>query len=161
MPQSLIQLPKTAEFVIRGWNVTIENHKIVNDEMGLFSTIIGVVDTSGSNKQTLYQLEKLGISFESAIECCASELELDVNILSEIIWYHIGMQKPASILENEEGKDLFLYFSKSVTGRIIADQYIEKIRSCNNWEELYEELNLKSKFRKDMTKKIRTGLKWR
>ena len=146
MPQSLTQLPKTADVDIAGCDIYIRDHKVVTAD-GLFGAITWIVSDGDSNRETLYQFEKYGINFESAIECCAHELECDVRVLIYAI-----MQYAPSLLEDR--RELLADFLESRAGRAIADMYAEKIRSCSNWGELYDEMDHKSKFQKDVGNKI-------
>ena len=146
MPQSLTQLPKDAYFRILGWEIKIRNHKIWGYfDSGFFGVMMHIIRDADSNKQTLYQYEKHGISFEMVIECCAQEFEEDAVILANIITRELHERRSFS-------------FSESAAGRKIAEQFIEKIRSCDDWGELYDEMYETSKFRKDIKNRIREGL---
>ena len=149
MPQNLIQLPKEAEFEIAGWPVIIHNYKVPDDD-SMFGSIIWVVNKIDPGRKILNKFEKHGVSFEAAIECCIKELEVDAGML---VFFFKWMYK----IRNS--KELAVGFSKSKGGKLIADQYMEKIRSCNNWEELYDELHHTSKFQKDMKNRIIPELK--
>ena len=152
MPQSLIQLPKEADFKIDGRDIEIWDHKFGNDG-GLIWHIICIIHSPFSNRETLTELEKHGISFEAVIEYCVTELERDIDIRTHIInWYH----NIRNYLEcNTTDEWIAIYnFSKSMTGKKIADKLVEKIRSCDNWEELYDELHRDSRFQKDLKKRI-------
>ena len=148
MSQSLTQLPKTADIEIQGWHTTwtlkIRNNK-PDDEEGLFSEIMWIITESDPGNQILNKFEKHGISFEMAIECCAQELEENPKVFEYfIIWeYSMG-----------DSEELVASFSESVAGRTIAGQFVEKIRSCNNWEELYNEFHRTSKFQQDIKSRI-------
>ena len=158
MAQSLTGLPESADIDIANWWVSIRDHEIIDGDGGLFNMIIGIAGVEGFGRGMLYQLEKLGISYEAAIECCAHELEQNVGVLVDVIRWHI-IRCGIEDMTGEEYVDLFLSFSKSEAGRNIAGQFVEKIRSCDNWDDLYDELNHMSKFYKDMRKKIGMELK--
>ena len=151
MPQSLTRMPKEVSFKFYWHTITIQNHRVVYMG-GFFGIIVDTIQSIDSSSQSLYQLEKHGISFEMAIECCAHELEHDVSVLA----YNIrNYEMPGlKFSRNSDGWIPFVDFSKSKKGRAIADQFIEKIRSCSNWEELYDELQLSSQFQKDMKSRI-------
>ena len=157
MPQSMTQLPKEADFNIDGWWVTINNHQI-SKYVSLWLKIINISQSPRSDKNTLYQFEKHGVSFEAAIEWCATEFEENADVLADVIYWHYGIQK---VRENTVGSqfNLFSAFSESKAGRKIAVQYIEKIRCCNNWEELYEEMQMTSRFHEDMKSRIKVEVK--
>ena len=152
MPQSLIQLPKEAEFKIAGQIITISNRMVVT-RMGLFDKILDIVNYPYSDIKTLMDFEGHGVSFEAAIECCANELEWNMDVITDLI-YHNYYTKRVYKNGMDCNWDKIRAFSTGEAGRIIADQFIEKIRDCDNWEELYNEMLYTSKFTKDMKKKI-------
>ena len=150
MPQNLIQLPKEAYFPVSITTITIQDHKVVN-RYGLFGKIGSITRRSNSDMQSLYQFEKHGVSFEAAIEECARELEHDIHILANAISDHY------EIWEKDDGCNRWnnlCDFAASETGRVMASQFIEMIRSCDNWEQLYDHMQLNSKFQKEMKGKI-------
>ena len=151
MPQSLTQLPETASFEIGGCHVKIDDHKVV--DWFLFVYVWSIINEVDSDLQTLTEFEKHGISFESLIEYCVHELECKEYALTKLIWHNdLGecsmKDSVAGIWETNHN------YSKSVEGRNIAEQLVEKIRSCDDWNELYEEIHWKSKFHKYMKSKI-------
>ena len=156
MPQSLTQLPKTTEFKIWGRWIVIDDHEVINHD-GLFVTMMHVINDEGSDKQTLYQFEKEGINFESAIERCAYELEYDPQLIALFIWdyVHPEIRKfDANVTWSEMG-----IFSESVACRKIVEQLIDKIRSCNDWQDFYDEMQETTKFHKDVKKRMIKELK--
>ena len=153
MPQDLTQLPKTADVDIAGCDIHIHNHKVVTAD-GLFGPIMYIVTWSDLPKNELVKFEKHGISYEAAIECCVLNLEKDAEVLTDLIYHDYDMKRVSKNGTDSNWNDLHI-FSKSVAGRIIAGQFVEKIRSCDNWEELYNELHLTSKFSTDMKNKIK------
>ena len=153
MPQSLIQLPKTAEFVICGERIRIKDHRFMSS-YSYFFKIMSIIKDSKSDSDTLYQFEKHGISYEATIEHCAYELEHDADALFNVIYwiYRIRNITGANINKNW---NVIGDFSESGAGGKIAEQIIEKIRSCENWGQLYEEMHPESRFSEDMKKKTR------
>ena len=153
MPQSLIQLPKEADIIIGECEVRIKNHKVDNST-SIMEVISDIVCSSPDNRNILSEFEKHGISFETAIENCVEDLEEKPYILGYITWHNL-----LYIHEKEEKmwnmRARGLKFSESEAGRTVAGIYVEKIRSCNNWEELHDELNPNSKFSRDMAKHIK------
>ena len=172
MPQSLIQLPKDADFRILKHRIIIRDYRIVSGN-GLFSMILYIVDGFSSDRQTLHQLEEHGISWEMAIECCVQELEYDMQTMTGIMCWQYNViyeyeQAGNSTSEpcrkfSDDGKvsrwDKIHTFSKSDACRRIVEQHIEKIRSCENWGELYNEMHYQSKFRKDIKRQIEMEIK--
>ena len=152
MPQSLTRLPKEASFKFYWHTITIQNHRVVYMG-GFFGIIVDTIQSIDSSSQSLYQLEKHGISFEMAIEYCAHEFEHDISVLA----YNIGNYGMPAIMKfdsNHDGWIPLLNFSESKKGRAIAEQFIEKIRSCSNWKELCDELCKKSEFSKNLKKQL-------
>ena len=155
MPQSLTQLPKTADIKIVGgggheWEIKIHNHRIINCANGLWGVIIDIIRDSDSSMDTLYQFEKHGISWEMAVECFAHELEYNDNtaLSHTIYWCHDILKFEEMItektLERIDG------FSASPTGRSIAEMYVDTVRNCDNWEQLYLQMHPTSRFQKEM-----------
>ena len=159
MAQSLIQLPKGARFNVGLCFIIIHDHKIINT-WGLLGHIMWIIEDSFSDRETLYQFEKHGVNFETAIECCAQELEDDTKVLVRAIYnYH----RPEQILYLDERNytGTRRQFSASPAGRIIAGQLIDKIRSCDDWGDLYDKLHPTSEFWKEMGSRIkRDTIQW-
>ena len=158
MPQSLTGLPQTADIKINGYVITIRDHK-VKYWYGLYYQIMSIVEKSNTNRHTLTQFEKYGISFEAAIEYCVAELEHDTYAFSELIlyiylWKNEGLSK--NITDYKHKCDVF---SASMEGRKIVEQLVEGIRNCNDWGELYDQVNLSTKFHKDIKKRISMEIK--
>ena len=151
MPQNLIQLPEEADFTILKHYVTVRNHRIVFND-GLWNKILEIIRDSCADIHTLYWFEKYGISWETAVECCAGELENNPEILANTIRRHYQYNPECY---GEYWQPL-LDFSKSVAGRTIAGQHIEEIRSCDNWGELYDKLQITTEFSEDMKEKIKS-----
>ena len=145
MGQSLTRLPKEAEFEIDGWPIEIHNHCIAHED-GLTGNIMSIILKPDSDRNTLKQFEKYGISFEMVIEKCVYELEYNTTILT---FYITGINE-----DNESYWGKVNQFSASDAGRRIAGQVIEKIRSCDDWGMLYDELHFSSRFQKEIKKKI-------
>ena len=158
MPQSLTQLPKDADFRVLGWEIQTRNHRIINCAHGLWGVIIDIIRDSDSSMDTLYQFEKQGISWEMAVECFAHELEYHDTALSDTIcWCYDNLE--IKKMFTEKTLERIDGFSESAAGRKIAEQFIEKIRNCDDWEELYDEMQMTGKFRKDMKRRIKRELK--
>ena len=155
MPQSLIRMPKTADMEIAGWSIHIDDHEVVGVD-GLFGNIMYIIIHKYSSWKTMADFENHGISFEAAVEECVRELENKADILKQIIFWFYKVHQITGIYV--ETIDL-LRFSESVAGRKIAEQFIEKIRSCENWQELYDEMHLTSKFQKEMKNRIKKEMK--
>ena len=153
MPQSLIQIPESAEFDIEGYTITIRDHKVVYVG-GLHGEILYLIRSKTSYRDMLYQLEKHGISFEAAIECCSQELVEREHVLANTIYWLYDTVGKIKMTGKKNTQEVIIDFSKSAAGRKIAEQFVEKIRSCGNWGELYDELQLTTKFNRDMEERI-------
>ena len=155
MPQSLIQLPKTADFKIGGWYIKITDHKIESIN-NLFDCIVGIIIDPRFDRQILYQFEEHGISFETVIEECARELEEDPEVFA---WSRYRDRNSWFLGCKHTDRAHLLAFSESVAGRKIVELVVEKIRSCDNWDDLYDEMQLTTKFNENMGKRINKELK--
>ena len=148
MAQSLVGLPKKTRFEINGILIEIKNHK-VTEIMGLVGKIKWIANTKESDRDTLTEFEKYRISFETAIECCVQELENNPIILGSTIWWYDIKTNLKAIID----------FSATGNYETYAELYIEKLRDCQNWGELYDELNNKSRFARYMKRLFSKGLK--
>ena len=152
MPQSLTRMPKEAEITIAGGTIYIRDHLALLAG-GLLGTTMDIITHPDSDRKSLEEFEKQGVSFEMAIEECVRELEEDTDVFAYLNMDHY------SDTEYDDGDSEFVweFFSdnaKSDTARKLANQLAEKIRSCNNWEDLYDELHMSSQFQQDMKSKI-------
>ena len=153
MPQSLTQLPKTADIVIGECKTIIRNH-MPHKNHNLTVKITDIIRWSPYNRELLAEFEKYGVSFEAAIEYCVHELEDDLwDTVGRLIYWNYNLKKIYGIGIDKEW-NIILSFSKSAAGRKIAEMYIEKFRNCNSWEELYIELHMTSKFQQDMKSRV-------
>ena len=87
-----------------------------------------------------------------------TELEQNADIFAQFIYRTYDIRKDIG-LEEKDDWDLILNFSESETGRKIAGQFTEKIKSCNDRKESYEELNLQNKFNKYKRQKTKEEIK--
>ena len=155
MPQSLTNMPKTAEFAMPGTYIEIQDQKSVGF-WGLFNSMLHIIQDSDSDRQSLSEFEEYGISFEAAVEECIRELEHDTDVLLNSIDWYLSIGESVKIADTNES---LIPFSESAAGRIIADQLVEKIRSCDNWEQLYDEMDPVSRFSCNMKKRIKEGMR--
>ena len=153
MPQNMIELPQEAEFDIEGFHVVIQNHRVKTYDHSLLGAIIMITRNTSIDVNTLQQFERHGISYEAAVEECAYELENNASALAWVIyWSHDSARiKDATTGNTREEVDIY---AASDRGRKIAAQYIEKIRSCDDWQQLYEQLHYNSPFQKEMEGKV-------
>ena len=158
MPQNLIQLPESANVDFGKWyTACIRNHKVVSAD-GLFNVITDVVAGHPYNRQILSEFEKYGISYEAAIEYCVEELEHNTRLLERVIEYLYG-DVIACIKHDKKHPWYTIHiFSKSPITRIISVHFIEKIRSCESWDELYDEMHPDSKFLANMKTMVQNEL---
>ena len=152
MPQSLTRLPENTRFKILGNGITIKNHKIewTGDLIG---EIMYIIESEDTDRNSLYQFEKYGISFEMAIEESVRGLEEDIRVLGYLVYWHLSIFDEIGRINDNCIDYTVMDFSKSVAGRNAAGQYIDAIRNCNDWGELYDLLRVTSKFQKNMEKK--------
>ena len=153
--QSIVEFPKTVNFNICGWPISIYNHtvKVIG---GLCTVLMSIVKDSKSDRNTLVKFEDHGISFNGVVEYCATELEDNPGRFATIIWGHYDVGR----LQNKADiKCILAEFSKSGTGLVLAEKFADKIRDCANWEELYDILHPDGDFQKNITSKIREAIK--
>ena len=157
MTQGLVGLPESADIKIGDCEIEIRNHKLTNDA-GLFGKMLEVIQLSNSDRYTLAEFEDHQISFETAIECCANELEDNIWVMALAMFYKYGICEIIDA-DEENGRAVAYIYSKGDTGRQVAHQIIEKIRDCANWTELYDTLHQDSKFQKKTRKRIKEEIK--
>ena len=144
MPQSLVYLPKAAEITGDGWGIRIKDHRVV-DHTSLFLWMCRIIqDNHGVD--VVSEFEKHGITYEIFTEYVVSELEVNINVFERLIWFHIN------IFENI---DTCSEFAASREGSKIIDEFVEKIRSCDNWTEFIEAMKLRGSFIKEITEKVK------
>ena len=143
MPQSLTRLPEAVHIRIGIWEIEIVNYKIKKGKsfLGFMMDIIA----SYNWKEFVDEMQKHGISYESVIETCAEEIEHNNGVFANIAAFHYKALKT-----HDDSK----IFSKSVAGRRIADEIIERMRQCENWQELYSIMIKESETSKDIRNKI-------
>ena len=152
--QSIVRLPEMVDFKIGRWPVIIWDHRIT-DSGGLLNVIKNLAGDMQADRETLSQFEDHGISYETAIECCIGELEEDPHILAEFIYWDYKIEKSKKSYYQGKISNELGFFVNSEMGRNIADHIIEKLRDCQNWGELYDEMHPDSKFNEDIIKQIR------
>ena len=150
MPQSLIRMPKMADFKIAETRFAIRDHEVMFG--GLWIKTMHIVTGPFSYRQMLSEFENHGISYEMIIEECIRELEKDPEVFASAIHWHYNID--TSKYDTQGSMEATHNFSKSDAGRKMADQHMEKIRSCNNWEDLYDVMQQTSGFSMDMQKRI-------
>ena len=150
MAQSIVQLPESAEIVICGWMIKIKNRE-VQSYYGLLFEIMQISRQMDLEKEYLSEFEGCGVSFEAVIEECIRELEEYPEALTGILYEHYGIIKICDVTEKDL-LDLLYEFSKSNTGRTLAEKFAAKIRSCENWKKLNNTVHEHGKFQKELKK---------
>ena len=158
MPQSLTQLPKTVKCEIGRLIVIINDHAVSGDK-GFLNIIMVIISDSTSHRDILADFEKYGISFEMVIEACVRDLEDHTMPLAHLIYWHYSSKNTMKVLKDKKRYRMILAFSESAAGKVVAEQIIEKIRSCDDWQELRDELHLQSEFQKGMRKKLKKKIR--
>ena len=158
MTQSIVGFPESADFEICGHIIKIRFHKIIHHG-GFFALALNILADSDANRQTLAEFEGHGISYESFIECCITELEENPETFARIInWIDHTSQQVIPL--HSAGKwDHVLLFSQSSRGMEMAEEFEEKIRNYENWGEFYDDLKPASKFIKEMKKHLKMEIK--
>ena len=148
MKQSLLRLPETADIRMSPYDIQISDHQITCGH--LFNTMLWMTNCH-SCEEVQAEMEKNGISFEILVECCVQEMECYPLVLREIIRcrYH----------NNMIGFEQMVQFSKSTTGRKIADILERKIRECDSVREIRDIFDEQSKFHNIMKNSIECEIK--
>ena len=157
MAQSIVELPESAMINADWLYLEIKDHKPANGAK-LFGIIMSVVDSASSDKNTLPKLEGYGISFEALIEQCCKELEDGHQVLADVISWRYFNYKTKTTDQNKNW-DKIHNFTKTPEGKMVTEQFAEKIRDCENWEELFYEMRTDSKFSQDIKNIIFRGMK--
>ena len=131
MPQDMTRLPQTTYFRILGAGMTIRNHKIIHRNGGLITWMMDLINDPSSNRDILTEFEKHGISFEAAVEQCVRELEDCAEPLAHCFARYPPFKR-IKILKGAARMYTFIEFQKSMSGRKIAESFVDKIRSCEN-----------------------------
>ena len=143
-------LPEKAAFRIIGWPIDIRNHEVTG-VTPLFQTVMRIIHDPESNAQTLLEFQKQGIGFKAVIEYCVNEFKNNEAILERIIYWHYAKIKFRRAEINR--------FLKKEVVETFSEQFIKKMQSCENWIDLYGELNMASKFSQDFVSQIDVALK--
>ena len=153
MVQSLTMLPETAEIRLHGFTLKIQNHEI---RKGISMAYFMMVATRHEHlwSEIIRDMERQKITYEAAVEQCVAEIESDHCILEAIFYWHYNIVKNAKFMaykakhgkRHDDVTAITTRISKSPAGRIIATWFVEKIRSCENWQEFYTEMKRESDF---------------
>ena len=151
MTQNMTGMPETAEFRVRGYLVTIENHEVEN--WGGLLDIMWCVTNVDRDKDILSKFEKHGVSFAAAIKCLIQETSSKNDMIARALQRHYGTCVVESEIINQ--RDKIIVFIKNPQGELMMKQFTDKIKKCNNWIELYDVLDLTSRFQRDAAETIR------
>ena len=133
--QTLIRLPKDLNIVIGGYPLTIENHRVKIPTSGLTYFMLDLCRIRTAKQMA--EMEKT-IQFEAVIEYCVEEIDKDDTVLAGIITLHYGVYWTHL--------DELMGYCNGVEGRHVAERLVEKIRNCDDWEEFWVEMQVKSQF---------------
>ena len=145
MVQNLVQLPETANIIINGFQLYIENHRIWSGYLLEWS--LEIMNQHVWN-QAVAEMQSAGISFEAFVETCADEIDSNYMVQIALLKSHYGIMRTW-------GK--WRRFTKSDAGIEFARIFTDKIRDCSDWKEFHEHMHSQSKFQKYMGKKAEWG----
>ena len=150
-------LPESADIKILQGRITVREHMVVKNWYGegLFGTIMSIARDPDSHREILSKFEDYGISYMAVIDYCTLEIRDDVDTLSNLIFVNHARTHKIKEADAENNWKRINYFSASKKGRAIAGQIVEKIKSCDNWGELYAEMHPASEFQKETRRKIK------
>ena len=160
MVQSIARLPESAKGIFRYHHLEIKNH-VVYTLYGLFFFTVLIIRNE-DKKKIVDWFKSNHVSFEAVIEQCIQELEDDhpaarLNMIeAHYPWSHSNELGFFNVEQwgGAWGK-IISQFSKTSAGRWIADQYVEKLRTCRNWNMFTDTLDMKGVFQQEMKQKIR------
>ena len=141
--EKIVTLPKTAHIKCNTCNgLKIVNHRVENRQSFLGWMCNGVHDWD----TVLPQLIRQGFHFGAVIDECISDLQ-DVTKFAHVInWTH------------GYSSDYSKMFSKSMAGRRLATEFIQKLLACKNWNDLHNVINPDGDFQKYMSRKAKNGV---
>ena len=146
MVQDIVQLPEMASITVGEYTVNIENHKIKAEN--LLEWILRLM-TNHLWNEGVVKMKQNNISCEAVVEECVRELDENDKQFLFFIWWNYDLQDRWREIDE---------FSTTEEYWEITQQLIGAIRDCANWAELYETLNLKSKFNERTIQQVRREL---
>ena len=146
--QSIVRLPKTAYLKLGLFWLRIKNHKTTMSS-GMAGWMLCTIRFV-SKEKFIESMKQHEISFEAAVETCNTELENTTKTFEDILYWYFHIKN----VPNASTK-----YSKSEAGITMAEEIIEKIRDCGDWEGFYDGMNEKSDFYMKMKKKINVEIK--
>ena len=166
MTQSIVGLPEKAKIKIRGFNISIKNHKVTGP-LGFLDRMLWLIREDRREwENAVSQMQAQQISFDTMIDTCACELDNDYKILGRVIAVHYNFEKEWNITDVNTGDDSETFkradeFSKDISGREIAEKIIDEIRDCVSWDHFLGVMNTESVFSHGIKKLIRKEvIKW-
>ena len=146
-------LPKTAEIKCIGTGyLEIKDHKVVNWRGGIMEWLTNVLlfyGHSGQYDNAVTQMIQQGFKFEGVKEQCILDLQNEKK-LEEILWQYV---------QDKGTQQKIQKLVKSETGKNIARDIIEMIKTCDNWDQFFVEMRKESAVQKKIRARIIRGIK--
>ena len=145
----LIQLPRTARLT---WNLrsdlVIDNHEIVTEEAFMDWVSWGI--RYGIWDKILMQFKQQGFHIEAVIQQCILDILDSRKDNWMLAWDKSGITYNSITRQN---------FNATTTEKNIRAEFVIKLHTCKNWDDLGNLLNHQSDFSKKMAGKITRGYK--
>ena len=142
----LIGLPKTAQIQCNGLPlISIENHRVVSKDGIMYWMMFMNYDKQW--KHILSQFISQGFKIGGVIEECIRDMK-DQKHVNRILFdfYSTGI-KYEDIVEKSQSPEI-----RKIVGRII-----KKLKTCKNWNQLYQMMRKNSNFQKQIQKQMEGG----
>ena len=139
----LMGLPKTARIVTKSvQDLVIKNHKVTDNNSFMYMILFMIENKHW--KQVLPQLISQGFKIDGVIEECIRDMK-DQKHVNRIL---------SNFYCNEK---YYGYFKHSQSPEIvkIGECIIKKLKTCKNWDQLYQMMRKNSDFQKEMQKKMK------
>ena len=146
MVQNIVQLPEYAKISIGEWTLTVTNHRVVSS-WGLLHWLLQMI-ARDSWDDAVEKLKNNGFSYEGTIEYCVAELETDTYTFLQIIYWYFEIKKK---------NDPHMFYTTEDSAAIV-DEFIEKLRGCDDWIKLYDIMVPGGEFYKHIRDQINTGV---
>ena len=129
------------------FDLCVEHCVVVNHD-GLLHWITNVIRSGGWNP-ILQLLKRNGFRFGPVMDECIADLKNNTKSAWVLYWFGGDGNTTSDrmkFLTTRKGKTILTIFEK-------------KLKTCKNWNDLYNALNIQGDFFKEINNRVRTGLK--
>ena len=142
---SLNGLPKTAYVTIEDWStgLIIKNHKVADDHSLMYMILFMIENKQW--KHILPQFISQGFKIDGVIEECIRNMKDQIHVNYILYNFYSGGKVYGYIKQNSQSPEIV-----KIIGCII-----KKLKTCKNWNQLYQMMRKNSDFQKEMQKKMK------